>query len=141
MARKVILAGLEEHWGVLDESRNPDLDDIAGWYEGGVFLVAWEGGEIVGTGAFLPCSNDTVKVVRMSVRRQWRRRGIGSRILDELCRRAYRSGYSRVILETTSAWQYVITFYTKFGFQVSHYDGEDVYFALDLGERFARADE
>jgi GNAT superfamily N-acetyltransferase len=128
----LILAGLEEHWGCLDESKNPDLRYISAFYAQGTFLVAWLEGEIVGTGAFMPRSGDAVEVVRMSVAKHLRRQGIGRQILCELCGRAYRRGYRRVVLQTTETWGGVIGFYKAFGFQITHYANGDVYFALDL---------
>ena len=130
--RELILEGLKEHWDVIDGSKNPDLNNISVSYRDGVFLVAWKDDEIVGTGAFLPCSRNTVKVVRMSVRGDLRRRGIGNCILTELCNIAYQSGYKRMILETTKMWQGVIEFYKTFGFRITHCMNEDIYFCLDL---------
>ncbi len=66
--KALILAGMKEHWGVLDESKNPDLDDIASSYADGVFLVAWQDEEIAGTGAFRLISDATVEIVHMSCR-------------------------------------------------------------------------
>ncbi len=133
-AKALILAGLEEHWGVLDEGKNPDLNDIASSYADAVFLVAWQDGEIVGTGAFRPVSGETVEIVRMSVKQGKRRQGIGSEILAELCWRAYRQGYKRAILETTASWEEVVVFYQAFGFEVTHQVAGDLYFAMDLQE-------
>ena len=129
---RLILAGMEEHWGRLDESKNPDLEDIASAYAEGVFLVAWQGEEIVGSGAFRPVSDETVEIVRMSVKREKRRQGIGREMLMALCRRAHDEGYKKAVLETTASWQEVIAFYQAFGFEITHYAGDDVYFALDL---------
>jgi GNAT superfamily N-acetyltransferase len=128
----LILAGLVEHWGFLDETKNPDLKNIAESYKNGTFLVAWLEGEIVGTGAFVPQSDETVEVVRMSVARHVRRQGIGRKVLSELCRQAHQQGYQRVILETTDTWQNTISFYKAFGFKITHYTGGDVFFAFDL---------
>ena len=139
VVERLILTGLEEHWGNLDRNRNPDLRNIAEFYAEGTFLVAWKDRQVVGTGAFLPRSKDTVEVVRMSVRRDLRRQGVGRRILEELCKRAYRSGYKKAILETTETWDGVIAFYKAFGFRVTHYVNGDVYFALDLHESFEKA--
>ena len=126
----LILAGLEEHWGFLDESKNPDLKHISASYQKGVFLVAWLGGEVVATGAFIPRSDETVEVVRMSVAKKMRRRGFGRQMLYELCSQAVQTGYKRVILETTDTWQDVISFYKAFGFQITHYTDGDVYLEL-----------
>ncbi|MCL0057053.1 GNAT family N-acetyltransferase [Dehalococcoidia bacterium] len=139
--RGLILEGLEEHWGYLDESKNPDLEDVGVSYGEATFLVAWLDGEIVGTGAFIPRSERVVEIVRMSVLRELRRQGIGRRILRELCRRAYESAYREAISETTNTWEGVIEFYRQFGFQITHYVEDDVYFGLDLHEFFVQLSE
>ncbi len=131
-ARALILSGLAERWGWLDESKNPDLNDIAVTYADGVFLIARRGDEVVGTGAFRPLDGDTVEVVRMSVRKDLRRRGIGRAILTALCHQALRRGYRKVILETTATWHDAIAFYQAFGFRITYQKDGDVYFALDL---------
>ena len=48
-AQRLILAGLVEHWGTLDPTKNPDLDDIQRSYvsRGHTFLVACQGQQLV----------------------------------------------------------------------------------------------
>ena len=136
-AQGLILAAMQERWGTLDPGKNPDLNDIASSYADGVFLVACQEGALVATGAFRPHAADTVEIVRMAVRRDRRRRGIGRAMLWTLCWRAYRAGYRRAILETTAHWHDAVAFYRAFGFRITHRAGEDVYFALDLPAFFA----
>jgi GNAT superfamily N-acetyltransferase len=136
--RDLILAGLEEYWGTLDESKNPDLQDIADSYRDGIFLVACLEQQIVCTGALLPRSAETAEIVRMSVARHLRRQGLGRQMLAELCSRAYRRGFRQVILETTATWKNAIAFYQAFGFQISHFADCDVYFTLDLRKYHSR---
>jgi GNAT superfamily N-acetyltransferase len=131
-ARALVLTGLGEHWGWIDESLNPDLNDIAHSYADGLFLVARLDGRLVGTGAFKPHSSDTVEIVRMSVATELRRLGIGHLILDALCREARKRGFTRVVLETTETWQEVIAFYLRSGFEITHHQDGDVYFAKAL---------
>jgi len=131
-AKALILAGLEEHWGTLDLSMNPDLNDIGKTYEAAHFLVALQNGKLIGTGALIPQSDKVAEVVRMSVNTQLRRLGIGKRILRELCLYAKSNGYKQIILETTETWHEVIEFYKRFGFQITHYQDGDAYFSLDL---------
>lgn len=132
--KSLILDGLVEHWGYLDESKNPDLDNIALSYAEATFLVAWLDDEIIGTGAFIPRSESQVEILRMSVKKELRRHGIGQQILSELCEKARQEGYKEVILETTETWQDVISFYLNYGFEITHYEGGDVYFSFDLRE-------
>ena len=130
--KRLVLVGLVEHWGWLDPTKNPDLTDIQKSYAGGVFLVAWNEKEIVGTGAFLPRSADTVEIVSMSVRQAYRRQGIGRMVLAELKRRARQAGYKKIVLETTQTWEDVVRFYLNNGFAITHYHDGDAHFALDL---------
>ncbi|RMG92423.1 MAG: GNAT family N-acetyltransferase [Chloroflexi bacterium] len=132
--RQLILTGLAERWGYLDQTKNPDLNNIAHFYADGVFLTAWINGELVGTGAWLPRANDTndtVEVVRMSVAKPWRRKGIGRRILQALCEQAWQQGYRRIILETTKTWYDARQFYETFGFCLMYEDAKDAYFVLE----------
>jgi putative acetyltransferase len=130
--KKLILAGLAEHWGTLDLTKNPDLHDIGFTYANAVFLVAWQNNKIIGTGALVPRSNDTAEIVRMSVSKDMRRKGVGRKILQRLCEQAKLNGYKRIVLETTETWHEVIEFYKQFGFQNTHILDGDVYLALDL---------
>ena len=130
--RDLILAGLVEHWDLLDPGKNPDLNDISSAYANAVFLVAWYQKRIIGTGALISKSNNTAEIVRMSVAADMRRNGIGGMIVRQLCEHAKSSGYKHLILETTETWDEVIEFYKKFGFYITHRLNGDVYFALDL---------
>ena len=127
-ARALILTGLGERWGWIDESLNPDLDDIARHYAPGLFLVARLDGELVGTCALLPepeTTLPTARIVRMSVRRDVRGQGIGRAILTALCDAAVYRGYQQLVLETTSTWTDAIGFYTRYGFTwVGEHAGE-----------------
>jgi putative acetyltransferase len=127
-----VLAGLADHWGKLDPSKNPDLNDIGSTYAHATFLVAWLQGKIVGTGALVPRSEEVVEIVRMSVARDVRRQGIGRLILQQLIVHAQAGGYRQVILETTSTWLEVVAFYERCGFRITHHRDGDTYFALDL---------
>ena len=108
--KALVLAGLVDHWGVLDPSKNPDLNEIAVSFAHATFLVAHCRGRIVGTGALLPRDNGVGEVVRMSVARDLRRRGIGRLILGCLLDQARAAGYRRIVLETTETWHAVIAF-------------------------------
>ncbi|GAP12689.1 N-acetylglutamate synthase [Longilinea arvoryzae] len=130
--KALILAGLAGHWGTLDLSLNPDLNDIGRSYAGAYFLVAWQGQTVVGTGALVPLSADTAQIVRMSVAAGLRRKGIGGQILARLCDHARLNGLQKIILETTATWQDVIEFYQTHGFRITHYQDGDAYFVLAL---------
>jgi GNAT superfamily N-acetyltransferase len=131
-ARALILAGLEEHWGALDLSLNPDLDDIAHSHANGIFLVARLDDVVIGTGALVPEARDVARIVRMSVARSHRRTGIATRILEALLSGARRRGYRTIVLETTETWDDAIAFYLRHGFTLSHHADGDAHFELVL---------
>ena len=48
-AKSLVLKGLAERWGGINENLNTDLNDIAGVYASGHFLLAFCEDEVVGT--------------------------------------------------------------------------------------------
>lgn len=139
-ARALILAGLVQHWGFLDPTKNPDLDDIASSYADAAFLLAWLGDELVGTGALVREAEGIGRIVRMSVVAHARRQGIGTSILAGLRDRARAAGYHQLVLETTSTWDGVVAFYEQQGFRaLGSWEG-DTHFVLDLAAGTGRTD-
>lgn len=130
--RALILAGLAQHWGVLDPGRNPDLENINQSYAGAVFLVARQDDRIIGTGALVPRGQATSEIVRMSVAEDMRRRGVGRKLLERLIKEAKAAGIRSLVLETTETWQEAIAFYRRFGFKKTHRKDGDVYFRLEI---------
>jgi GNAT superfamily N-acetyltransferase len=131
-ARALILAGLEEHWGWLDLSLNPDLDDILTSYAPGVFIVAKLNDDLIGTGALVPAGQGIGRIVRMSVDRSHRRSGVGTRLLRALLGEARTLGYTKIVLETTETWNDAIGFYLRNGFRITHRADGDVHFEMKL---------
>jgi ribosomal protein S18 acetylase RimI-like enzyme len=131
-ARQLILAGLEEHWGWLDSTKNPDLQDIAASYSGETFVVARSSGRMVGTGALIREAEDVGRIVRMSVSKDARRKGVGRAVLEALCQRAKKRGFQQLVLETTETWEDAIGFYRDFGFQFVEYRDGDIHFIMKL---------
>lgn len=134
--KRLILAGLAEHWGSVDESLNHDLDDIGRTYSNGIFLVAKIDEVVVGTGALVPRSPGVCEIVRMSVATELRRIGIASQVLRELIAWAPKLGVSRVVLETSASWREVVDFYRANGFTITHEAegpfGVDKWFAREI---------
>jgi putative acetyltransferase len=132
-ARALILAGLREHWGWLDPSLNPDLDDIAASYvrPGHVFLVAEIGQTLVGTG-MLVIDGNVGQIVRLSIAPQWRQCGIGQALVVTLLDAARARGLVRVWMETNDDWHDAIGLYRHCGFQEFDHREGCVFMALDL---------
>ncbi len=131
-AKALVQAGLGEHWGWIDHTLNPDLNDIAASYQDGVFLVAERESRLVATGAFLPAGPGVVQIVRMSVRADCRRSGLGRAMLAALLERARNAANTRAVLETTENWGDVIAFYLANDFVITHRVDGEVWFAREL---------
>jgi GNAT superfamily N-acetyltransferase len=131
-AKDLILAGLKEHWGWIDPTCNPDLDDLCAVYAEATCLVAQIDGVLVGTGFIVPREPGTAEIVRMSVAAVARRQGIGRRILAQLIAAAVERGFSKIILETTATWQDAVQFYLAAGFRPTHQQDGDQYFEMRL---------
>lgn len=136
-ARALILEGLGERWGWIDERANPDLDDIAHAYRDGWFLTLWAADLLVGTGGVNPEGEGVYRISRMAVRRTYRGAGLGESILDALVAWAVQHGGKRVVLETTTAWEDAVRFYRNCGFEMVDEDGENTHFELQL-EKYKR---
>ena len=117
-ARWLILEGLGEHFGYIDETLNPDLDDILHTYlrAGHVFVVACMGRELVGTGALILHGEGISEMVRISTRKTYRRRGIGQAIVTYLVDVARQRGDRRIIVKTNASWHDAIRLYQRLGF-------------------------
>ena len=130
-ARQLILEGLGEHFGTINEELNPDLDDISASYAGDLFVVAEQTGVIVGCGALIYEGDGIARVQRMSVLRTLRRRGIARAILERLVTEARRRPCWRVVIET-GFWEDSVGFYTGSGFSETSRDPWGPNMALDL---------
>lgn len=117
-ARALILTGLGEHFGLIDETLNPDLDDINANYvlSGHPFLLAEHQQKIVGTGALLIQSEANGELVRISTASTYRRLGIARTICEQLIQHARQQGLRRLIVETTPGWDDPIRLYQRLDF-------------------------
>ncbi|MFW2380974.1 MAG: GNAT family N-acetyltransferase [Acidimicrobiales bacterium] len=135
--RSLILDGLGEHWGSINPSLNPDLDDMVATYgAGSTVVVRGSNGDLLGTGTIVMGERHVAEIVRMSVAQHARRHGIGRLIVERLLDTARSLGAVAVVLETTSAWEEVVRFYVSCGFEVTHTTesefGTDTWFRYEL---------
>jgi GNAT superfamily N-acetyltransferase len=117
--RTLVLDGLAERWGAVDESLNTDLSDVDSHYDSDCVLVAVDSATVVGTGILL-LRDAEGEIVRMSVHRNYRRRGIATQVLAELVDLADRRGVRRVVVETNAKWIEARNLYETFGFRFTH---------------------
>jgi len=132
--RWLILQGLGEHFGYIDETLNPDLNDIEAYYlrPGHVFVVVEHYREVVGTGALLLESADTGRLVRMSVKKKFRRQGVGRAVVCHFLQLAKRRGLIQVLVETNHDWYDAIGLYHSQGFREYDRDDESVHMSLRI---------
>ncbi|MBK9051502.1 MAG: GNAT family N-acetyltransferase [Chloroflexi bacterium] len=131
-ARQLILAGLGQHFGWIDESRNPDLDDLQRHYldQGHLFVVAEKQGVIVGTGALKGETPGVSRMVRISVSLAHQRQGIGRQLVTHLMQQAWARGDQRIVVETNLDWWDAIGLYHSLGFSQYDQDEESVHLHL-----------
>jgi len=133
-AKKLILEGLEEHFGFINPHLNKDLDDIQASYidTGHHFITVDLEKSIVGTGALVKESPDTGRIVRVSVAPNKRCLGIGSAIVNYLIKLGRRSAFNKIVVETNHDWQDAIALYKRCGFQEYARDEESVHMVFEL---------
>ena len=131
-AHRLILSGLEEHWGWIDENLNPDLKNIAASYASGHFVIGLIGNSLAATGALIPEDNESKRIVRMSVALPHRRKGFGKQILNHLVNLARQMQTGKIVLETTETWYDVISFYRAYGFKVQHHQDGNVHMSMEV---------
>jgi len=132
-ARSLILAGLGDHFGRVEPALNPDLDDIATSYLdcGHIFLVVTASATLIGMGG-LRINGETGQIVRVSVARSHRRRGIGQRMVAALLAEARARGLARVWMETNDDWEDAIGLYRGCGFREFARQDGCVFMEMDL---------
>jgi GNAT superfamily N-acetyltransferase len=131
--RRVILNGLAEHFGCIDQSRNPDLDDIERSYlaAGNDFYVAECDGQIVGTAGLL-FEPQRARIVRMSVAKSHRKQGVATALLERCVAVANDRGLPEIVAFTEPHWPDAVGFYTASGFEQFGRDDEDIHLRLPL---------
>jgi ribosomal-protein-alanine N-acetyltransferase len=85
------------------------------WPEG--FLVAKLGGEIVGY-AVGEKDKDSGLIVSVAVKKEWRRRGIGRKLIEKLLENFKKEGMKIVFLHVREENREAINFYQALGFKI-----------------------
>lgn len=124
---ELINAGLGKRFGFRDDTKNPDLYDIAAYYSDDCFVVAVLD-QVVGTGAMIYESRLVTRVVRMHTDQTYRRQGVGTAVIADLEQRARDDGAREIFLETDIDWHDAHAFYVAVGYREFRRD--------ELGIRF-----
>lgn len=138
-ARQLLIAGLTERWGRYDAGLTPDIDNFPSSFGDATTVVATTSGQVIGTSTLVVRSPRQGEIVRMSVAREYRRSGIGGRILERLLAVAQQRRLDSVALETTSSRESAVRFYAKHGLRKTHEAGDGTFFAWTANDRRAMA--
>ncbi len=119
--------------------KNPVYDVYIYVTYGSDLLVADIGGKVVGYIAVMDVDRETSKVVSLAVKKEFRRMGIGTRLLKSAIERCKERGKKKVMLEVRVSNYPAQRLYKKMGFKIVdvipnyYHDGEDAYvMVLDL---------
>jgi N-acetylglutamate synthase-like GNAT family acetyltransferase len=116
---------LREHFGFIDQSLNSDLNDIQATFieSGHKFFIADHDGQVVGTVGLL-IERGNARIVRMSVLKDYRQRGIASALLGRCFEAAKAEGFTEIVAYTEPQWADAVGFYTARGFR--QYDRDEI---------------
>ncbi len=123
--RKFILHCLQEFGFEYDPLYDVDLDDLDGVYakKGSNFFLALQDNSLIGTIGVLPQDKKTAKITRFYIKRELRRRGIGSVLFKKAFEFILTQGYLKVKVETTTRNKEAVEFFHKNGFSISKKEG------------------
>lgn len=138
---ELIMDILENEFGRHSKSGRPDLRNIPEVYQknSGNFWVAIDNGNVVGTIALSDYSNGRGYLQRFFVKKELRRQGVGSKLLEVLLDFAKGENYKEIFLST---WDNMSgnNFYIKHNFQkidflpeeIPHSSNDNLFYRLKL---------
>jgi ribosomal protein S18 acetylase RimI-like enzyme len=135
VVRALILSGMADRWGdQFDAAANPDTDDLWSSYvlQGGEIVVVEERGVIVATGALVRDPDGAGRILRLSVDRRCRRRGLARKVVAELVERARRRDLATVRVTTDTPWSDAVALYSSCGFEVVVQTEAATHFSMSL---------
>jgi ribosomal protein S18 acetylase RimI-like enzyme len=133
-ATQLIVTGLKEYFPNYDTKYNTDLLNLYDYYNKSknIFLIGLINDTVVATGGIVWEKDDIARIVRMSVKKEYRREGYASMILKALEKKVFDKGYKIIVLETTKTWQEAISFYKKNNYKVTHIDINNIHFKKSI---------
>ncbi len=95
-----------------------DLEDVQTHYveNEGLFLVALDGEQVIGSGALRKLDERTAELKRMWLLEAYHGQGIGYRLITQLFDFARQTGYTQVRLQTSPEQVRALEFYRRVGF-------------------------
>ena len=113
-----------------------DMDDVQRTYfdNRGVFLVMWNGDELIGTGAIRRIDDEICELKRLWLLSEFHGRGLGYQMTQALLGFARQQGYRKIRLETDrSHQQRAYDFYKRLGFyEIARYSDNEEDAAMEM---------
>ena len=96
-----------------------DMDKVQSHYfeNGGTFLVALSGEQVIGSGALRKLDHEIAELKRMWLLEKYHGQGIGYCLITELFDFARKNGYAQIRLQTRPEQIRALNFYRKVGFR------------------------
>lgn len=94
------------------------------------FAAFWcmlTGEEVVGTVALKELGGDTVELKALYLAKEYRGRGLGTRLLNKALNYARAAGYKNVVLDSMSKYKAVLSLYEKVGFKPTERYNDNAY--------------
>ena len=139
---KLIFDILEDELGRHSKSGRPDLYNIPQVYQKnkGNFWIAVDDKRVVGTVGLSDHGRQRGYLERMYVDKEYRRKGLGKKLLSYLLKFAKSNGYKKIFLSTWEGMVAANNFYIKNGFLkikylpqgFSHSSSDNVFYKLKL---------
>lgn len=101
--------------------------------DGGIFAGVFENGQIVGMGGIVRKSDREAEVCKLHVRKEFKGRGYGEKLLNYLERMARRKGFEKLRLHVTTSQRPAINLYRKQAFLPT---GNEVYMTEIEGKAY-----
>lgn len=137
---RVITTGLKQLFKCkkeqLREGLIENLSNIQKNYfkKGGYFFVGEYKGKVIGTIAILPMNKTTARLKRLFLYKQYRGKGIGSKLYFSAERWCKKKGYKRIMLSTHPHFEEAIRLYKRKGFKPIKRTKGRLFFAKKLKE-------
>jgi GNAT superfamily N-acetyltransferase len=98
-----------------------ELQGLPGKYgeDGGVLLIAWIEGTPAGTIALRRLSDHAGEVKRLYLRPQFRGRGLGRHLVEQVIAHAHAIGYETLFADTLPIMTDALSLYAKMGFETT----------------------
>ena len=119
-AIELVKSGLKERLGSLVIVDFSDINSFETTYlsDGSNFYVALDGDRLIGTCGLVPLRDTTYKLARLSVHKDYRKQGIGRRLMEKATEYVESLGGQRVYLTVNKTWQRTIDMYKDMGYQI-----------------------